>query len=143
MSLIITLKKVLADNYLLLLKTQNYHWNVKGVHFYSLHLLFQEQYTDLFNAVDEIAEYIRASGEIAPGTWKAYSVISKITDGIETLSAMDMVADLANSQAIIMQSLQECIDAAEEVNDNVIADAMIARIAIHRKNKWKLDSLMA
>jgi starvation-inducible DNA-binding protein len=143
MSLIISLKKVLADNYLLLLKTQNYHWNVKGAHFYSLHLLFQEQYTDLFNAVDEIAEYIRASGEIAPGTWKAYSAVSKITDGIETLSAMDMVADLAKSQTIIMESLQECIDSAEEVNDTVIADAMIARVAIHRKNKWKLDSLMA
>lgn len=143
MSLIFALKKVLADNYLLLLKTQNYHWNVKGVHFHSLHVLFQAQYTDLFAAVDEIAEYIRASGEVAPGTLKAYSELSNITDGVETLSAMDMVADLAQSQTVIINSLQECIDEAEKAHDNVIADAMIARMAIHRKNKWMLDATMA
>ncbi len=144
MSLVIkALKKVLADNYLLLLKTQNYHWNVKGVHFYSLHLLFQAQYTDLFTAIDEIAEHIKAKGDIAPGNWKTYAELSSITDGIETLSALDMVTDLSKSQTLIIQSLQECIDASEQESDNVIADAMIARMAIHRKNKWMLDALIA
>jgi starvation-inducible DNA-binding protein len=143
MALITALKKVLADNYLLLLKTQNYHWNVKGINFHSFHVLFQEQYTDLFVAVDEIAEHIKALGEIAPGNWKTYAALSTITDGIETLSAIDMVADLAKSQEIIIQSLEECIENAEQAHDNVIADAMIARVSVHRKNKWMLESILA
>ena len=98
------LKEVLADSYILYLKTQNYHWNVTGHHFKSLHLMFEEQYKDLFLAVDLIAERIRALGEKAPGTFKSYSKVTNIKEGDENLDADSMVKDLANDQKIIVNS---------------------------------------
>ena len=135
------LKKVLADSYALYLKTQNYHWNVEGPRFRSLHLLFEEQYNDLAGAVDSIAELIRSAGEKAPGTWKAYAELTTIKDGNENASAEQMVKDLAADQAAIQSTLQHALDAAQNAGDEVAADTIIGRMSVHRKNKWMLDSL--
>lgn len=136
-----SLKKVLADSYALYLKTQNYHWNVKGPHFNSLHILFEGQYQDLAAAIDEIAELIRALGEKAPGTWKEYEELTVIKDGNSELDANEMVLDLAKDQdEIVKNSIQKAFDAATENDDDVVVDAMVARMTVHRKNKWMLNS---
>lgn len=135
------LKKVLADSYALYLKTQNYHWNVKGPHFHSLHVLFEEQYKDLAIAIDEIAELIRALGEKAPGTWKEYEELTIIKDGNSNLDANEMVLDLAKDQGeIVKNSIQKAFDAATESEDDVVVDAMVGRMTVHRKNQWMLNS---
>lgn len=136
-----SLKKVLADSYALYLKTQNYHWNVKGPHFNSLHTLFEGQYQDLAVAIDEIAELIRALGEKAPGTWKEYEALTVIKDGNSALDANEMVLDLAKGQdEIVKSSIQKAFDAATEKGDDVVVDAMVGRMTVHRKNKWMLNS---
>ncbi len=135
-----SLKKVLADSYALYLKTQNYHWNVTGPHFKALHSLFEEQYTDLASAIDEVAELIRGLGEKAPGTWKAYEAITRIKDGDENLSASDMINDLMNDQDIIQKTLEEALKEAEKNNDEVIIGALVERMTTHRKNRWMLQS---
>lgn len=135
------LNKVLADSYALYLKTQNYHWNVKGPSFHSLHLLFEGQYQDLAIAIDEIAELIRTLGEKAPGTWKEYEALTIIKDGDSSLDATQMVKDLARDQdEIVNNSIQKAFDAASELGDDVVVDAMVGRMTIHRKNKWMLSS---
>lgn len=134
------LKKVLADSYALYLKTQNYHWNVTGPQFSSLHLMFEAQYTDLAVAIDEIAERIRSLGEKAPGTWKAYEAISSIKDGDEHAKAETMVRQLAGDQHSIIATLKATLDAADDADDQVTEDLMIGRIAVHEKNAWMLKS---
>ncbi len=134
------LKTVLADSYALYLKTQNYHWNVEGPHFKTLHLLFEEQYSDLALAIDEIAELIRGLGEKAPGTWRAYQELTSILDGNEQADASKMVADLAKDQDILHRSLQKAIAAAQAIQDEIIIGAMVDRQRVHRKNKWILNS---
>ncbi len=134
------LKKLLADSYMLYLKTQNYHWNVEGANFKSLHELFEMQYTDLAQAIDEIAELIRGLGEKAPATFKSYESIASITDGDENASAKEMVEDLAKDQDIIHQTLQDTLKAAQEIDDEVIIGAVVDRMTVHRKNKWMLNS---
>ncbi len=137
------LKTVLADTYALYLKTQNYHWNVEGPQFKALHDLFEEQYNDLFAAIDDIAELIRTLGEKAPGKLAFYAETTRITAGDENYDAMTMVKDLAESQSQIVESLQAAHDAADKAGDEVVVDAMIGRMAVHRKNRWMLQSLAA
>ena len=134
------LKVVLADTYSLYLKTHNYHWNVEGPNFSSLHLMFEEQYTELALAVDEIAERIRALGEKAPGTFSAYNKLSSITDGDENASTSDMVLDLAKSQDVMVQSIKKCLEAAQAANDEVTIGLMADRMGIHEKRAWMLKS---
>ncbi len=136
------LKNTLADSYLLYLKTQNYHWNVEGPQFRSLHLLFEEQYTDLAAAVDTVAESIRALGEKAPGTFDAYAKLSHIQAGNENADADTMVKDLEKDQVTIAKTLQTLLEAAQKAEDEVTADLAIARMTVHRKNKWMLSSLL-
>jgi starvation-inducible DNA-binding protein len=134
------LKKVLADSYALYLKTQNYHWNVEGPYFKTLHLLFEEQYQDLAAAIDEVAELIRTLGEKAPGTWRAYEAVTSIQDGDEHADASTMVKDLANDQQVMQQSLQQALEAAQAVGDEVVIGSMVERMTVHRQNKWMLTS---
>lgn len=134
------LKEVLADSYILYLKTQNYHWNVTGHHFKSLHLMFEEQYKDLFLAVDLLAERIRALGEKAPGTFKTYSKFTNIKEGDENLDADSMVKDLANDQKIIVNTLNKTLKAAHKANDEVTVGMITDRIELHQKNAWMLES---
>lgn len=130
----------LANSYVLYLKTQNYHWNVRGPHFYSLHNLFEEQYKDLAAAIDEIAERIRALGASAPGSFKAFSVLATLEEAKDEASANDMLKDLVESQQHITACMSETIKAAEEVGDYATADLLTQRLAVHQKNHWMLAS---
>lgn len=135
-----SLKKALADSYALYLKTQNYHWNVTGANFKTLHLLFEEQYNDLALAVDEIAERIRALGEKAPGTWSAYEKMSSIKDGDENATADTMVKELAEDQGVIVKTLKQVLIAAQETSDEVTIGLVVDRMTIHEKAAWMLRS---
>jgi len=137
---ITALKRVLADSYALYLKTQNYHWNVEGPYFKPLHLLFEEQYTDLAAAIDEIAELIRGLGEKAPGTFKAYQENTAIADGNENYSANQMVEELIVDQNVITKTLQAALQAAQEADDEVVIGVLVERMTVHRKNQWMLRS---
>lgn len=139
-SVVSALKNVLADNYALYLKTQNYHWNVEGPHFKSLHLLFEEQYTDIATAIDTIAELIRGLGEKAPATFDAYAKATTIKPGNEKATAAQMVKELAVDQEVIQKTLQTALDAAQKTGDEVVADFMVERMTVHRKAAWMLKS---
>ena len=134
------LKIALADSYVLYLKTQNYHCNVTGSHFKSLHLMFEDQYNDLFEAVDLIAERIRALGEKAPGSFAQYNKLSSIKEGDEDLSDMSMVKDLAQDQDTIVKTLMNVLHHAQKGDDEVTASIVTDRIEIHQKNAWMLNS---
>lgn len=134
------LKKVLADSYALYLKTHNFHWNVTGPHFVLLHELFEGQYKDLAEAIDDIAELIRGLGEKAPGTWAKFDSIRVIKDGDENADAKTMIAELAADQDTISITIQNALEEAQKSGDEVIVGAMAERLTVHRKNKWMLES---
>lgn len=134
------LKTVLADSYTLYLKTQFFHWNVTGPHFRSLHLLFEEQYTDLQTAVDDIAERIRALGEVAPGSFKAYGRLSGIPEAESAPAAAEMVKTLASDQETILGSLKKALEAAQKAGDEATVGMVTDRITLHEKNRWMLKS---
>ncbi len=135
------MKVVLADTYALYLKTHNYHWNVEGKRFFELHTLFEEQYTELATAVDDIAETIRQLGQKAPGSFKTFSELTNIKDGNEDAGACDMICDLAESQAIVMKSVTEALAVAKELDDEATIGLLSDRLSVHRKAKWMLDSM--
>lgn len=136
------LKKALATSYALYLKTQNYHWNVEGEHFNALHAMFEEQYTDLAAAVDELAERIRALDFYAPGGLSAFAELSAIKDAPEKpAKATDMVKDLVKSHGQLIEVLNEVLETAQDGNDEVTTDLMIERLTIHEKTVWMLKSL--
>lgn len=135
-----SLKQVLADSYALSIKTQNYHWNVEGPQFQTLHALFETHYTDLAAAIDEIAELIRGLGEKAPGSFGAYEAITTIEPGDENADATTMVKQLAADQDAITASLNEALSAAQTAGDEVVIGALVDRLTVHRKNKWMLLS---
>lgn len=136
------LGRLLADTYTLYLKTHNYHWNVTGPHFQTLHLMFMQQYTELGLAVDTIAERIRALGEPAPGTYKAFSKLTSIkeTDGVP--KAMDMVRDLVNGHETVVRTARELIPVADKAGDESTLNVLTARLEIHEKTAWMLRSLL-
>lgn len=135
-----SLAKLLADTYLLYIKTQNYHWNVTGQAFKELHTLFEEQYTDLAIAIDNIAERIRTLGEKAPGTFKAYQKTGSIKDGNENADAQSMVKELAEDQDILVQTLKEVLKTAQKYEDEATVGLVADRIAVHEKAAWMLNS---
>jgi starvation-inducible DNA-binding protein len=135
-----SLKVALADSYILYLKTQNYHWNVTGPNFKSFHLMFEEQYNDLFLAVDLIAERIRALREKAPGTYAKYIELTNLKEGNEDLDATSMVKELAEDQDMIVKTLTNVLKEAQNVGDEVTAGIVTDRIEIHQKNAWMLNS---
>lgn len=137
---IAALKNVLADNYALYLKTQNYHWNVEGANFHSLHLLFEGQYTDLALAIDTTAELIRGLGDKAPGTFAAYSQLSTIKEGNENASAEQMVKELAEDQITMQKTLQKALETAQKAGDEVAVGFLTERLTAHRKAAWMLKS---
>jgi starvation-inducible DNA-binding protein len=134
------LKALLADNYTLYLKTQNFHWNVTGPNFQSLHQLFMAQYTDLFNANDAIAERIRSLGSKAPGTFKEFSKLATIKEASGDISAKQMLAELIKDQNAILKTLRKLADSADDVDDEVTEGMAVARMEIHEKNRWMLES---
>jgi starvation-inducible DNA-binding protein len=141
-SVVDSLKVVLADTYMLYLKTQNYHWNVVGSSFMSLHTLFEEQYNDLFKAIDTIAELIRGLGEKAPGSFEEFAQLATIKSGNKDASAQDMLNDLINDQEIIEKSITTELKSAQQAEDEVVFGYMVERLTVHRKAKWLLKSCL-
>jgi starvation-inducible DNA-binding protein len=137
-----SLNKLLADSYLLYLKTQNYHWNVTGKMFQSLHLLFEEQYTEQAKAIDMIAERIRALGEFAPGSFAAFSKVSSIKEESAIPSAEEMIHNLVHGNEAVVTTAREIVSLADGCEDDVTSDLMIERMQVHEKNAWMLRSLI-
>ncbi|MEQ8813639.1 MAG: DNA starvation/stationary phase protection protein [Thalassobaculum sp.] len=135
------LEQALADTFALALKTQTYHWNVVGPNFYGLHNLFEEQYTDGFAAVDELAERIRALDAPAPGGLAAFKEIAQIADPKNGIDAKGMIDDLIDSNETISKSLKAGVETAEENGDPSTADMLTARVTVHDKATWMLRSL--
>lgn len=138
--LIDALRVVLADSYTLYLKTQNYHWHVRGPNFQSLHLLFEGQYTDLADAVDVIAERILTLGSSAPATFKEFIELSTITEGRASLSAEEMVKEMVADQDQMIKTLNFALAQAQEAGDEGSVALLGDRIATHEKNRWMLSS---
>lgn len=137
------LNTVLASTYVLYLKTQNFHWNVEGEHFLTLHAMFQTQYEELAAAIDDIAERIRGLGFYAPGGMKAYASLSVVKDAPEKqLKALDMVADLVKSHDALIKVLKQALDEADDRDDEVTEDLLIQRLAVHEKTRWMLKSML-
>jgi starvation-inducible DNA-binding protein len=136
-----SLSRVLADTYTLYLKTQNFHWNVTGPQFRTLHLMFEEQYTDLAEAVDEIAERIRALGAVAPGSFSQFAKLSSIQEATAVPSAEDMIRQLVSDNETADRTLRATANIAEEVNDIVTADLVTQRMAVHEKAAWMMRSV--
>jgi starvation-inducible DNA-binding protein len=134
------LKTLLADNYTLYLKTQNFHWNVTGPNFQSLHQLFMAQYTDLFNSNDLIAERIRALGSKAPGSFKEFQKLATIKEASGEVNAKQMVSELEKDQTAIIKTLKKVAAAASEANDEVTEGMVVDRMEIHEKNRWMLQA---
>jgi len=131
---------LLADSYTLYLKTHNYHWNVTGPMFTTLHTLFETQYTELATAVDLIAERIRALGERAPGSYAEFSKLSKVKDATGTPKAEKMIRDLVADNQAVADSARDLVAAAEAAGDDATADLGVQRIEVADKNAWMLRS---
>jgi len=134
------LSSLLASTYTLYLKTHNYHWNVTGPMFTTLHTLFETQYTELAIAVDEIAERIRALGAFAPGSYAAYAKLSDVEEETGRPAAKDMIKILVSDQEVVASSARQVIAAAEAANDQATSDLGTRRLDIHEKNAWMLRS---
>lgn len=137
------LSQFLANSYTLYLKTHNYHWNVTGPSFLTLHNLFEEQYTDLATAVDEIAERIRALGEKAPGSYMAFAKLTEIAEEVDAPDAEKMIHNLLDSHEILIRNGRELLSNKALENDDVSADLITQRMQIHEKNAWMLRSLLS
>ncbi|HSW93631.1 MAG TPA: DNA starvation/stationary phase protection protein [Gammaproteobacteria bacterium] len=134
------LAKLLADTYTLYLKTQNFHWNVTGPLFHSLHKMFEEEYIELAAAVDEIAERIRALGANAPGSFADFLKLTSIKEETGTPIASDMVVKLLADHESIITHLQSLMPVAQHLNDEATLDLLITRTEIHQKTAWMLRS---
>ncbi len=135
------LKRLLADSYTLYLQTHNFHWNVTGPQFRELHLMFEEQYTELAVAVDDIAERIRALDVEAPGTYRAFSELSTIEeiDGVPT--ATDMVGILTRSHEQVVRTCREVLALAQGADDESSAALVSDRMRVHEKTAWMLRAM--
>ena len=137
------LGKLLADSYTLYLKTHNYHWNVSGPMFNTLHLMFEEQYTELALAVDVIAERIRALGFPAPGSYKAYAALTEVEEDDAVPSAEDMLRNLVVAQETVVRTARGILPLVDKADDEPTADLLTQRMQIHEKNAWMLRSMLA
>lgn len=135
-----SLSKVLADSYALYLKTHGYHWNVRGPNFSQLHSLFMAQYTEMWTAIDEVAERIRALGELAPQGYGAFGNLSSIKDGDPTKNAEGMIQDLIAGQEAVIATLYAALPVAQEAGDEVTASLISDRLTAHEKHAWMLRS---
>ena len=137
------LSRLLADSYTLYLKTHNYHWNVEGPLFNTLHQMFEVQYTELAAAVDEIAERIRALGVKAPGSYSAFLELASVEESRGGESAENMIRELVLGQEAVVRTARNALPAANAANDEPTADLLTQRMQIHEKNAWMLRSMLA
>ncbi len=137
------LSHLLADSYMLYIKTHSFHWNVEGPMFNTLHQMFMDQYTELWNALDLIAERIRSLGAYAPGTYSQFIEMTKIVESTKVPKAMKMVEELLAGHEAVAQTARSIFAAAEEASDEVTCDLLTQRLQIHEKTAWMLRSLLA
>jgi len=137
---VVHLKKIVANSFALSLKLQNYHWNVEGAHFKPLHELFSEQYEELSDAIDDLAERVRALGDKVEASFSSFSKLSDLEEGNHNLSAHKMVQDLLNDHEFLVKMLNKGIVTSQDEGDEATADMLIARIQEHEKAAWMLRS---
>jgi starvation-inducible DNA-binding protein len=136
------LSRLLADTYTLYLKTHNYHWNVTGPMFQTLHLMFEAQYNELALAVDLIAERIRALGFRAPGSYREFGALATLEEDVDTPDARTMIARLIEGQETAVRTARSVFPVAEKANDQPTADLLTQRMQVHEKTAWMLRSLL-
>ena len=137
------LARLLADTYTLYLTTHNFHWNVTGPHFNSLHAMFMTQYTELWNSTDVIAERIRALGHYAPGSYAEFSKIATVPDVPQTPpKAMEMVRILVTGHEAVARTARGVFPLADKANDEPTADLLTQRLTVHEQTAWMLRTLL-
>lgn len=137
------LSKLLADTYTLYLTTHNFHWNVNGPMFNTLHTMFMVQYTELWTAVDPIAERIRSLGHIAPGSYAQFGRLTSLKDAPETRpAALDMVAILVQGHEAVARTARSIFPLVEKAGDEPTADLLTQRLTVHEQSAWMLRSLL-
>jgi len=136
------LSKVLADSFTIYQKTHGYHWNVTGPTFRGLHLLFEEQYNEIWTSIDEIAERIRALGATAPMGAAAMGNLTAIKDGDPNATAEEMLKDLAADHATVVATLKAAVKAAEAAGDVSTADLCTTRLTAHEKHLWMISATL-
>ena len=136
------LSKLLADTYLLYLKTHSFHWNVEGPMFQTLHQMFMDQYTETWNAIDPIAERIRALGHYAPGSYQQYIKLASVKEAAGVPKAEKMVQELISGQETVARTARSVLPVADKANDQPTLDLLTQRLNIHEKNAWMLRSLL-
>jgi starvation-inducible DNA-binding protein len=136
------LSRLLADTYTLYLKTHNYHWNVTGPMFQTLHLMFETQYNELALAVDLIAERIRALGAPAPGSYREFTALSSVPEDDDRPDALEMIRRLVAGQESVARTARSIFPAVEHAHDEPTADLLTQRLQIHEKTAWMLRSLL-
>lgn len=137
------LARVLADTYLLYLKTHGYHWNVRGPSFTQLHGLFEEQYREMWAAVDEIAERIRTLGQDAPSSYAGFTRLASIEEADGVPEARQMVADLVKGHEAVVKTIRKMLPKAQEAGDEASVDLLVGRLGAHEKTAWMLRSHLA
>ena len=137
------LSKLLADTYALYLKTHGYHWNVRGPNFQSLHVLFEGQYQEQWAALDELAERIRALGELAPQSYSAFANLTGIKDGDPEKGWEDMVSELMRDHEAVCATARAAFPAAEAAGDQATMDLLTERFTAHEKHAWMLRATLA
>ena len=136
------LSGLLADSYTLYLMTHNFHWNVTGPMFNTLHVMFMEQYTEQWNALDLIAERIRALGVPAPGTYKEFVKLASIKEVEGQPKAREMIAHLVAAQEAVARTARKLLPVVDKANDQPTADLLTQRLEVHEKTAWMLRSLL-
>ena len=136
------LSHLLADSFTLYLKTHNFHWNVTGPMFNTLHVMFMDQYTELWNALDMIAERIRALGVAAPGTYREFAKLTVIKESDGVLNATEMIRQLVAGQEAVVKTARGMFAIVDKAGDEPTADLLTQRMQIHEKNAWMLRSLL-
>lgn len=136
------LSRLLADTYILYLKTHGFHWNVEGPMFQTLHVMFMDQYTEAWNAIDPIAERIRALGHYAPGSYAQYVKLASIRETTTVPRAEKMIAELIAGQEAVARTARSVLPLADDANDQPTLDLLTQRLDIHEKNAWMLRSLL-
>jgi starvation-inducible DNA-binding protein len=137
------LSHVLADSYTLYLKSHNYHWNVVGPMFHSLHTMFEDQYTELALAVDEIAERIRALGAPAPATYREFAELTAVPEDTDAPDASEMLARLVTAHETTAHTIRTALSVTEAAPDPVSTDLLTRRLDVHQKTAWMLRSMLA
>ncbi|MEQ8660396.1 MAG: Dps family protein [Gammaproteobacteria bacterium] len=136
------LARLLADTYTLYLKTHNYHWNVTGPQFSTLHTLFETHYTELALAVDQVAERIRALGHRAPGSYREFAALSSLAEEADEPGATTMIERLVAGQEAVVRTARGIFPAVDAAHDEPTADLLTQRMQVHEKNAWMLRSLL-